>query len=42
MTKYEITDQQTNIFCCELGIYSLETEEKKPQTWMTISQSDPA
>lgn len=42
MTKYEITDQQTNIFCCELGIYSLETEEKKLQTRMTISQSDPA
>ena len=42
MTKYEITYQQTNIFCCNLGIYSLETEEEKKNTRMTMSQSDPA
>lgn len=29
MTKYEITYQKISIFCWELGIYSLETEDKK-------------
>lgn len=44
MTKYEMTYQQINIFCWELGIYSLGTEEKEKnkQTRMTISQSNPA
>lgn len=43
MTKYGITYQQTNIFCCKLGIYLSETEEEgKKKSYMTISQSNPA
>lgn len=29
MIKYEISYQKTNKFCCNLGIYSLETEKEK-------------
>lgn len=42
MIKYEISYQETNIFRCNLGIYSLETEKEKKKIygwlWLKVIQ----
>lgn len=43
MIKYEISYQKPNNFCCNLGIYSLETEKEKKKThgWLWVKVIQP-